>query len=150
MIAKLTKPSATTTTPPKQAGLVTPPAPPYCPLPARVDFDYDTPYRDKLGIWKGTWDSNGRKFCVIITSVKAGEAQGIYSYDSLANSPGGWRQVRGPARSTQPGGMTAMLTTSAANSPVIMVEFRRDGTVRANWTQAGERIALSAWVTKVR
>ena len=127
-----------------------PAAPEYCPLPEKVDFDFQTPNRDKIGIWKGIWDNNyGRKFCIVITSMKSGEAQGIYSYDQGPSSPAGFRQVRGTTVSTQPGAITVTFAAPAPNSPVVILQFRSDGTVKANWRQ-GNQPALNAWVTKVR
>jgi hypothetical protein len=144
MIAKLApRPSAPPVKPATSA-------PPYCPLPSGITFDYDTPNRDKIGIWKGAWEPNGRRFCVIITSLKSGEAQGIYSTDSAGNSPAAWRRVTGAAVSTQPRAMTITFS-SAGDDRIVMLQFRGDGAVKANWSQgSSDRNTLSAWVTKVK
>jgi hypothetical protein len=53
--------------------------PDYCPLPERIDFDSNSEYRDKLGIWTGTWEKNGTRFCIVLTSIRNGKVHGLMS-----------------------------------------------------------------------
>jgi hypothetical protein len=154
LIAKLT---------PKQQNPV---VPDYCPMPGKPSFNYDSPYRDKVGVWKGAWVemvtkegkkaaiTKTRRFCVVITSFRGAEAQAIYSTESappqpnVKTDPASYRAVTGVV-SGQGRDMTITFTT-AGDSRVVALQFLNNGTVKANWSQPSVQFALNAWVTKVK
>ncbi|MGA2989756.1 MAG: PEGA domain-containing protein, partial [Candidatus Korobacteraceae bacterium] len=140
--------------------------PDYCPMPGKPSFNYDSPYRDKVGVWKGAWVemvtkegkkaaiTKTRRFCVVITSFRGAEAQAIYSTESappqpnVKTDPASYRAVTGVV-SGQGRDMTITFTT-AGDSRVVALQFLNNGTVKANWSQPSVQFALNAWVTKVK
>ena len=135
-----------------------PPAVPgYCPMPARLNYDFDSSERDKIGVWKGAWTEavtkqgkksvpNPRKFCLVITSFRGGEAQGIFSTEKAGESPASWRAVTG-AVSGQ-GNATIITFTTAGDDKVVKVRFVNDGPVEAIWSQPSVQFTLSASLRK--
>ena len=64
--------------------------PDYCPLPDKLEFDYNTPQRERIGIWTGHWKDNpGRGFCLVITSIQGDLVRGIFSRQDLGAAYGG-------------------------------------------------------------
>jgi len=128
--------------------------PDYCPLPDKLEFDYNTPQREKIGIWTGQWEVNPwRKFCLVITSIKGDEVRGIYSWeDKGTGHRGGFDIFTGAIRfSTSPEGypQASQTISSKTDKREITLQFRANGTVRATWQAGGYRMT-EARVTKVK
>ncbi len=110
--------------------------PDYCPLPDRIEFDNESEYRDKLGIWTGFWEKAvlGRRFCIVLTSIKAGKARAIYSAEDLEGDGwyGGFYAVTGKVRTST--SSIAIAVDVPERKWQIVLEFRKDGRVQAGWT----------------
>jgi hypothetical protein len=128
--------------------------PDYCPLPDKLEFDYNTPQRDRIGIWTGHWkDSPGRGFCIVITSIQGEEVRGLFSYEDLGSAYGGMYQggfdvFTGKIKFSR---SAETITAKTAGSEIrnITLSFRVNGTVVATVHRQTMRQVSEAEAVKV-
>jgi hypothetical protein len=109
----------------------------YCPLPQNLEFDRDTPYPEKIGLYTGTWEGRGeqssrRKFCIALISIKGDEVMGIYGSDLRRDSPGAWREFKG--KFSQSASTIKFGWQSGKNRVVVTMGFKTIGAIDARWT----------------
>jgi len=109
----------------------------YCPLPQNLEFDRDTPYPEKIGLYMGTWKGRGehssrRKFCIALISIKGDEVMGIYGSDLRRDSPGAWREFKG--KFSQSASTIKFGWQSGKNRVVVTMGFKTIGAIDARWT----------------
>jgi hypothetical protein len=125
----------------------------YCPLPQNLEFDRDTPYPEKIGLYTGTWEGRGeqssrRKFCLALISIKGNEVIGIYGSELKRDSPGAWREVKG--KFSQSASTIKCEWQSGKNRVAVTMEFKTNGAIDARWTTTDRHFyPLRSKVSKV-
>jgi hypothetical protein len=125
----------------------------YCPLPQNLEFDRDTPYPEKIGLYTGTWEGRGeqssrRKFCLALISIKRDEVIGIYGSELKRDSPGAWREVKG--KFSQSASTIKFEWQSGKNRVAVTMGFKANGAIDARWTTTDRRFyPLQSKVSKV-
>jgi hypothetical protein len=111
-----------------------------CPLPDKLEFDYNTPQREKIGIWTGRWESaeTGGILCIVITSIQGDEVRGIYSRENKGEGlggafKGGFVAFTSKMKVSKSGGTITIKTeeVEAARPRDVTLHFRNDGTALA-------------------
>jgi hypothetical protein len=126
--------------------------PDYCPLPQNLEFDRDTPYPEKIGLYTGTWEgreqSSRRKFCIALISIKGDEVIGIYGSELQRDSPGAWREVKG--KFSQSSSTIKFEWQNGKNRVAVTMGFKTNGAIDARWTTTDRRFyPLQSKVSKV-
>jgi outer membrane protein assembly factor BamD (BamD/ComL family) len=131
--------------------------PKYCALPDKLAFDYNTPQREKIGIWTGQWNvSPFRRFCIVITSIKGHEVRGIYSWeDNYKGNKADFEIFTGTIEVTkslsgQSQPFPHQIIVSKSETREITLEFRINGKALATWRRPGHTSYLEAGTTKVK
>ena len=133
--------------------------PDYCPLPDKLEFDYSTPQREKIGIWTGHWElaDVGGGLCIVITSIQGDEVRGIYSRENKGEGyggafKGGFVAFTSRLKSSKSGGAITVKTAGVepAQPPVVTLQFLADGSARASKRGLSGRSLFEARLTKVK
>ena len=125
----------------------------YCPLPQNLEFDRDTPYPEKIGLYMGTWEGRGeqssrRNFCIALISIKRDEVIGIYGSELRRDCPGAWREVRG--KFSQSASTIKFGWQSGKNRVAVTMEFKTNGAIDVRWTTTNRHFyPLQSKVSKV-
>ncbi len=125
----------------------------YCPLPQNLEFDRDTPYPEKIGLYTGTWEGRGerssrRNFCIALISIKGDEVMGIYGSDLRRDCPGAWRAFKG--KFSQSASTVKFEWQSGTNRVVVTMGFKTNGAIDARWTTTDRHFyPLQSAVSKV-
>jgi len=117
--------------------------PKYCPLPDKLEFDYNTPDREKIGIWTGVWNVNPfRRFCVVITSINGNDVRGGYSWEDKGKGyEGGFAAFAGTMKQSQGGrDRSAQVISAKARGFDITLQFRANGNIWTTWQRPGYRM----------
>jgi hypothetical protein len=114
--------------------------PAYCPLPEHVAFDR-TQHPEMIGFYTGEWTPVGpilyvRKFCLLLTSIRGDEIQGIYSWEGGGwDGPSGWRELE----TANPGSFSTIVfpVWKGAEELTISMEFHQKEKTTATYTKTG-------------
>ncbi len=102
----------------------------YCTLPQNLEFDRDTPYPEKIGLYTGTWEGRGeqssrRNFCIALISIKGNEVIGIYGSELRRDCPGAWREFKG--KFSQSASTIKFEWQSGKNRVAVTMGFKANG-----------------------
>jgi len=125
----------------------------YCPLPQNLEFDRDTPYPEKIGLYAGTCEGRGeqssrRNFCIALISIKGNEVIGIYGSELRRDCPGAWREFKG--KFSQSASTIKFEWQSGKNRVAVTMGFKANGAIDARRTTTDRRFyPLQSKVSKV-